>query len=246
MIIEGTLGITASHFLLDLLRERELLPGFVDGYGRIAADEQRHIAYGTWFLREAVAEDPAMAEVVRRRLLDLLPAVAESVSPPSDGAWDVLGVEDGELAEFGLGALNRRLILIGAPLDVGVSTPDENKALIRAPDRGGRECPGPDGRSTSSPTASSPPPHGAGSAPFATAFPDFRMEVVELGGRGRQGRGSLPLLGHSSTGEWRGVEPTRPPLRERRRDLHLRGPRRAADVRVRPRGQPEADASVGD
>ena len=27
--------------------ERDLLPGFVDGYGRIAADEQRHIAYGT-------------------------------------------------------------------------------------------------------------------------------------------------------------------------------------------------------
>ena len=97
MIIEGTLGITASHFLLDFLRERELLPGFADGYGRIAADEQRHIAYGTWFLREAVAEDPAMAEVVRARLVDLLPAVAESVSPPSEGAWDVLGVEDGEL-----------------------------------------------------------------------------------------------------------------------------------------------------
>ena len=65
MIIEGTLGITASHFLLDFLEQRELLPGFADGYGRIAADEQRHIAYGTWFLREAVAEDPAMAEVVR-------------------------------------------------------------------------------------------------------------------------------------------------------------------------------------
>ena len=47
-----------SHFLLDFLRERDLLPGFVDGYGRIAADEQRHIAYGTWFLREAVAARP--------------------------------------------------------------------------------------------------------------------------------------------------------------------------------------------
>ena len=57
MVIEGTLGITASHFLLDFLRERDLLPGFVDGYGRIAADEQRHIAYGTQFLQRAVAED---------------------------------------------------------------------------------------------------------------------------------------------------------------------------------------------
>ena len=117
MVIEGTLGLTASHFILDYLRERDLLPGFVDGYGRIAADEQRHIAYGTWFLREAVASDPETADLIREQIRDLLPAVAESIAPPSEGAWDVLGVEDGALAEFGLGALNRRLALIGAPLD---------------------------------------------------------------------------------------------------------------------------------
>ena len=117
MILEGTLGLVTSHFLLDLLRQRELLPGFVDGYSRIAADEQRHIAYGTWFLREAVAGDPAMADVIRERIKQLLPAVAETLSPPSEGAFDALGVDDGALAEFGLGALNRRLALIGAPLD---------------------------------------------------------------------------------------------------------------------------------
>ena len=116
MILEGTLGLVTSHFLLDLLRERGRLPGFTDGYGRIAADEQRHIAYGTWFLREAVAADPAMAEVVRARILELLPAVAESVAPPSDGAFDALGVEDGALAEFGLDALNRRLSIVGVSL----------------------------------------------------------------------------------------------------------------------------------
>ena len=116
MVIEGTLGITASHFLLDFLRERSLLPGFVDGYGRIAADEQRHIAYGTQFLQHAVAEDPRMAAVVRARLIDLLPAVAESVAPPSEGAWDVLGVADGELAQYGLNALNRRLAFVGVAL----------------------------------------------------------------------------------------------------------------------------------
>jgi ribonucleoside-diphosphate reductase beta chain len=116
MVIEGTLGITASHFLIDYLSEHDLLPGFVDGYSRIAADERRHIAYGTWFLREAVRADPAMAEVVRARLRDLLPVVAESISPPREGAWDVLGVEDGALAEFALNALNRRLAIVGAPL----------------------------------------------------------------------------------------------------------------------------------
>jgi ribonucleoside-diphosphate reductase beta chain len=121
MVIEGTLGLTASHFLLGFLTERGVLPGFVDGYSRIAADEQRHIAYGTEFLRRAVGEEPAMADVVRSRVLDLLPAVAESVSPPSEGAWDLLGVEDGELAEFGFNALTRRLKLINASLDVAAS-----------------------------------------------------------------------------------------------------------------------------
>ena len=117
MVLEGTLGLITSHFLLDLLRERELLPGFADGYGRIAADEQRHIAYGTWFLREAVTQDERMSEVVRARLLDLLPAVAETVSPPTEGAFDALGVDDGALAAFGLDTLNRRLAIIGVPLD---------------------------------------------------------------------------------------------------------------------------------
>jgi ribonucleoside-diphosphate reductase beta chain len=117
MVIEGTLGITASHFLLDFLRERGSLPGFVDGYGRIAADEQRHLAYGTQFLQRAVREDARAADVIRARLVDLLPAVAESVSPPSAGAWDLLGVEDGELARYGLGALTRRLKLIGVSLE---------------------------------------------------------------------------------------------------------------------------------
>ena len=116
MVIEGTLGITASHFLLDFLRERDLLPGFVDGYGRIAADEQRHIAYGTQFLQQAVAQDAGMADVVRTRVMDMLPAVAQSVSPPSEGAWDVLGVADGELAGYGLNALTRRLNVIGVEL----------------------------------------------------------------------------------------------------------------------------------
>jgi ribonucleoside-diphosphate reductase beta chain len=117
MLIEGTLGITASHFLLDYLGRREVLPGFVDGYGRIAADERRHIAYGTEFLRRAVTERPEMAEMARARILDLLPAIAESISPPGEGAWDLLGVGEGEVREFGLGALNRRLAIVGVSLD---------------------------------------------------------------------------------------------------------------------------------
>jgi ribonucleoside-diphosphate reductase beta chain len=117
MVLEGTLGIVTSHFLLDLLAERGLLPGFADGYGRIAADEQRHIAYGAWFLREAVNADPAMAEVVRSRLLGLMPAVAAALNPPGEGSLAELGVDAGELAKFGLDALQRRLAIVGVSLE---------------------------------------------------------------------------------------------------------------------------------
>ena len=116
MAMEGTLGMTTSHFLLDYLSEHELLPGFAEGYGLIAADEQRHVAYGTEFLQRAVAEDPSMADVVRARLHNLLPAMKETLSPPGIGAADILGVDESALAEYGLGALTRRLKLIDVAL----------------------------------------------------------------------------------------------------------------------------------
>jgi ribonucleoside-diphosphate reductase beta chain len=116
MALEGTLGMTTSHFLLGFLERAGLLPGFADGYGRIAADEQRHVAYGTEFLRRAIAEDPGMEAVVRTRLHQLLPAMAGTLQPPGDGALDLLGIEEGALAEYALSALHRRLSLIGASL----------------------------------------------------------------------------------------------------------------------------------
>jgi ribonucleoside-diphosphate reductase beta chain len=116
MAMEGTLGMTTSHFLLDYLAGHDLLPGFVEGYRLIAADEQRHVAYGTEFLRRAVAEDPAMGDVVRDRLYALLPAMRDTLSPSGVDAAEILGVEQSALAEYGLGALTRRLKLIGISL----------------------------------------------------------------------------------------------------------------------------------
>jgi hypothetical protein len=57
------------------------------------------------------------AAVIRARLFGLLPAVAKSVAPPSEGGWDVLGVEEGELGAYGLNALTRRLGVIGVSLE---------------------------------------------------------------------------------------------------------------------------------
>jgi hypothetical protein len=57
-----------------------------------------------------------MGEVVRSRLHDRLPAIAETLKPPGEGALDLLGIADGELAGYGLEALNRPLAIIGVAL----------------------------------------------------------------------------------------------------------------------------------
>jgi ribonucleoside-diphosphate reductase beta chain len=117
-ILEGTLGLTSFNFVTGYLERQELLPGFVEGYSKIHHDEQRHIAYGTWYLRQAVAKAPALADVVRETLRELLPAVADSLTPPDrEGTdWNALGAGAEEIREFAIGGLTRRLNVIGVPL----------------------------------------------------------------------------------------------------------------------------------
>jgi ribonucleoside-diphosphate reductase beta chain len=119
VVIEATLGLTAFNFIVRYLESHELLPGFVEGYSRIHHDEQRHIGYGTWFLREAVRSDPALAENVRQTLRALLPAVSTALTPPDrEGTdWEALGASAEEIREFALGGLTRRLKIVGVPLE---------------------------------------------------------------------------------------------------------------------------------
>jgi ribonucleoside-diphosphate reductase beta chain len=117
-VLEGTLGLTSFNFATSYLQREALLPGFVDGYSKIHHDEQRHIGYGTWYLRQAVATDPALGDVVRETLRELLPLVAESLTPPDRGGtdWDALGVSAEEIRDFAIGGLTRRLEIVGVPL----------------------------------------------------------------------------------------------------------------------------------
>jgi ribonucleoside-diphosphate reductase beta chain len=119
LILESTLGLTTFKFVTEYLDREELLPGFVDGYSRIHHDETRHIGYGVWFLRETVRAEPAMAEQVRGLLREVLPSVAESLSPGDDTSGPDLarlGVSSDDLREFALGGLTRRLEIIGVPI----------------------------------------------------------------------------------------------------------------------------------
>jgi ribonucleoside-diphosphate reductase beta chain len=119
MVIEGTLGLTAFNFITRYLEDSAQLPGFVEGYSRIHHDEQRHIGYGTWFLRDAVAREPGLADSVRATLRESLPAVAEALTPPDRGGtdWEALGASSDEIRDFAISGLSRRLNIVGVPLD---------------------------------------------------------------------------------------------------------------------------------
>lgn len=119
LIIESTLGLTAFRFITRYLERGALLPGFVHGYRKIHGDEQRHIAYGVWFLREAILQDGALADRVRATLRELLPAVASALSPADRGGadFDALGASTDEIRQFALTGLRRRLSVIGVPLE---------------------------------------------------------------------------------------------------------------------------------
>lgn len=118
-VLEGTLGLTSFNFVTGYLERGNLLAGFVEGYSKIHHDEQRHIGYGTWFLREAVGDYPEQAETVRQTLRDLLPPVAQALTPPDrEGTdWDALGASADDIRDFAVGGLSRRLKLIGVPLE---------------------------------------------------------------------------------------------------------------------------------
>jgi ribonucleoside-diphosphate reductase beta chain len=115
-ILEATLGLTTFEFSTRFLEAQGVLPGFVAGYTKIHHDEHRHIGYGTWFLREAVAERPEMADVVRSTMLELLPAVAESLTPPPGSDLAEIGASTDDVRAFALDGLNRRLNIIGVSL----------------------------------------------------------------------------------------------------------------------------------
>ena len=117
LILESTLGLTTFEFSTRFMEREGLLPGFVAGYSKIHSDEQRHIGYGIWYLRRAVSQDSAMGDVVRATLREMLPAVAESLTPPEGADTSVLGASTEELRDFALDGLTRRLNIIGVPID---------------------------------------------------------------------------------------------------------------------------------
>ena len=99
------------------MERKAILPGWVEGFKLISQDEHRHVAYGTWFLREK-ARDPALRERIGQRLAELIP-LANGVLVPRGAdpqSYTILDYTMEETNAFAFNALNRRLKVIGIDL----------------------------------------------------------------------------------------------------------------------------------
>ena len=118
MVIEGTLALTGQHFQTTRLERLGILPGHLEAFKRVAQDEHRHVAYGTWYLQRR-ARDPELAKRVQDKLAQTLPAAAGVIVPPGMIDEDDLPYLDAtptERSEFAYRALARRLKVIGIGL----------------------------------------------------------------------------------------------------------------------------------
>ncbi len=117
MIIEGTLALTGQYFLTDFMERYGILPGWVEGFRHISRDEHRHVAYGTWLLREK-AKDPGLRRRITERLAELIPLAAGVLVPPGadPNNYRILDYTMQETNTFAFNALNRRLKVIGIDL----------------------------------------------------------------------------------------------------------------------------------
>jgi ribonucleoside-diphosphate reductase beta chain len=114
MVIEGMLALTGQHFIITYNEENGTLPGFVEGFNKVARDEHRHVAFGARFLREMARTDTRYAEAIQRTLVECGPAADGVLVPPwyEDG-MELFGVSIEETREFAMKALGRRLKVIG-------------------------------------------------------------------------------------------------------------------------------------
>ena len=117
MVIEGMLALTGQHFIMDYNERVGTLPGFVEGFTKVARDEHRHVAFGARFLRDMARRDPRYVDAIQRTLVEVAPAADGVLKPPwmegDDDEQTLFGVSVAETRAFAMKALERRMKVIG-------------------------------------------------------------------------------------------------------------------------------------
>lgn len=122
LVIEGMLALTGQRYLLGLVREMGILPGFYAGFTAVARDESRHVNFGVRALMEAGVKDRSHLQVVSDQIFRLLPMACRIVAAP-DRRFAIdpaetppnLLLNPFEIREFSLNSLIKRLRVIGLP-----------------------------------------------------------------------------------------------------------------------------------
>jgi ribonucleoside-diphosphate reductase beta chain len=115
MVIEGMLALTGQHFILQYNEDVGTLPGFCEGFNKIARDEHRHVAFGARFLREMAQADSRYGDAITRTMTEVAP-IADGVLQPKwyvEGETEILGASMEETRAFAMKCLERRLKVIG-------------------------------------------------------------------------------------------------------------------------------------
>jgi ribonucleoside-diphosphate reductase beta chain len=118
MVIEGTLALTGQFNITEQFEARDIMPGFLEGFRLISQDEHRHVAYGTWFLKEK-ARDPRLRARMQERLQHLIPIATGVLVPPGADPsenYEIFGKTRDEVMLHAFTALSRRLKVIGVSL----------------------------------------------------------------------------------------------------------------------------------
>jgi len=119
VIVEGSLAQPGQHMIEDSLTRLDLLPGFRAGMANVAADEQRHIAFGVRLLADLCEADPRCADAVVDTVREVLPLTLPLAYPPGgdETYMTAFGFTPLDLFEEGARSQEGRLRAIGLPVD---------------------------------------------------------------------------------------------------------------------------------
>ena len=120
LVIEGMLALTGMRFLLGIVREMGILPGFYAGFTAVARDESRHVNFGVRALMEAGVRDPDHLKIVEDQIFKLLESACRIVAAPDrrfavtpENTPPNLLISPFDVREFSLNSLTKRLKVVG-------------------------------------------------------------------------------------------------------------------------------------
>jgi ribonucleoside-diphosphate reductase beta chain len=117
IVIEGTLALTGARFIIRTLKERDLMPGFRQGFTAVNRDESRHVGFGVKFLADAIREDESHKRTIEDTLQETLPVGTLALAPPMvDDPYDFttpFGYTSKEIYEYAMRSLSKKLAAMG-------------------------------------------------------------------------------------------------------------------------------------